>query len=181
MSSLAGEPSGSATSRLAESYLELRAIAARLFQRESALQTLEPTALVHEALLRLRNFDASGDRRRLVASCARVMRHLLVDRARRRSLQRAFERRLHERREPEPAQPADRVLALDAALEELDAQNPELARVVEVRWILGRSTAEAAHDLDTSERSVKRRWALARAWLQRRIEELESDESNAME
>ena len=147
-------------------YAELRRVAAALLAHERRAHTLAPTELVHEAWLKLR--AAPGAR---VALAASAMREALVDHARRRGAQkRGADRRALEL-EPESAA-AERdayVVALDEALEELARHEPELARMVELRFFGGLDAEAVARALGLSSRTVKRRWPLAKAWLHRRI------------
>jgi RNA polymerase sigma factor (TIGR02999 family) len=155
-------------------YRELRGIAAAQMARERGAHTLTPTALVHEAWLRL----ASGpqpdytDRRHFIAIAAIAMRRVLVDHAR---------GVLRDKRggglQPvtlvtglaqDGSDPAG-LIALDAALDRLAAHDATMARVVELRWFGGLSVEEAAEVLETSPRSVNRGWTAARAWLAREL------------
>ena len=154
-------------------YDELRRIAAAYMRRESPGQTLQPTALVHEAYLRLAHArPAWKDRSHFVAIAARAMRQVLVDRARARgaakrwaSLDRVT---LHESIDAGAA--ADDMLpALDEALARLEQLDPEQARIVELRFFAGLGIEDAAAALGLSPATLKRRWALARAWLHREL------------
>jgi RNA polymerase sigma factor (TIGR02999 family) len=158
-------------------YAELRRIAARCLAEERADHTLQPTALVHEAYLEL--IDTSGgatvnDRQQFLAIAAQAMRRTLIDHAR--GKQRAKRGGGWKRVEIEPevavgdAQELD-LLALDRALEALQAHSAELARLVELRFFGGLSMGEVAEVLGISERSAGREWSFARAWLERQMRE----------
>lgn len=149
---------------------ELRAVAHRQLTRESGLVTLQTTELVHEAWLRLVRGDGVGQKGRsyFFAAAARAMRQVLVDAARRR---RAIKRGTGERplsldevTEGVTAFSED-LLALDQALQRLEAEHPRPARVVECRFFSGLSVDDTAEALGVSARTVKADWALARAWL----------------
>lgn len=151
-------------------YAELRRIAARQLRRERDGHTLQPTALVHEAYLRLvaqRTVDWQG-RAHFYGVAAQVMRRILVDHARR---QAATKRGNDAQRVPldEAAETAavDQipVLLLDHALGRLEKLDPGLARIVELRAFGGLTIDEAAHVLDVSPTTAKRDWRTAKAWL----------------
>lgn len=151
-------------------YAELRRLAEARMRRERPDHTLQATALVHEAFLRLTGSDAPAweDRTHFFAVAARVMRRLLVDHARARgyakrgggvrrvSLDEAVE--LSE-------EPGEDLLALDAALTRLAALDPRQHQVVELRFFGGLSVEETAEVLGVSAVTVKRDWRAARAWL----------------
>ena len=154
-------------------YDELRRIAAHYIRGERPGQTLQATALVHEAYLRLATGGTPWhDKRHFVGIAARAMRQILVERARARGAQKrwaALDRvTLSEAlavAAPEPAM----LPALDEALTRLEAIDPEQARLVELRYFAGLSIDEAAEALAMSPATLKRRWALARAWLFREL------------
>ena len=151
-------------------YDDLREIARRTFRRERANHTLQPTAVVHEAWMRVAA-QTSGDwqdRAHFMGIAARVMRQVLVDHARRKN---ALKRSGHhepmtmERLPGETdEQPLD-VLALDAALARLAVLDARKARVVELRLFAGLTMEEAAEALGVSKRTAEGDWAFARAWL----------------
>jgi len=151
-------------------YADLRAVAEREMRREARGHTLQPTALVHEAYLRLGGAAGSaGDRTHFLAIAARAMRQVLVDHARRRD---AAKRgggvppvTLTDGIGADPLD-ADEILALDRALELLD---PRQRQVVECRFFAGMEETEIAEALGLSERTVRRDWAKARAWLYREL------------
>ncbi|HEV8580276.1 MAG TPA: ECF-type sigma factor [Thermoanaerobaculia bacterium] len=156
-------------------YDELRSIAAAQMQGERREHTLQPTALVHEAFLRLSEQRRRQwkERRQFFAVASRLMRQVLVDHARaRRAAKRGGDVTRIEVTSldalPSPPEVFD-VLALDAALDRLSALQPRLAKVVELRFFGGLEVEETAALLACSPRTVKRDWALARAWLVREL------------
>ena len=154
-------------------YNELRRIAGAYMRNESPGRTLQPTALVNEAYLRLAGEKTPwNDRRHFVAIAARAMRQILVERARARGAQKrwgALDRvSLHESLAGAVPQ-EDLMPALDEALERLEAIDPEQARIVELRFFSGLTVEEAADTLGMSPATLKRRWSLARAWLFREL------------
>jgi RNA polymerase sigma factor (TIGR02999 family) len=157
-------------------YDQLRRLAADKLARESPGQTLEATALVHEAYLRLIGPDpgrAWNGQSHFFAAAADAMRHILVDHARRKNaLKGGGARGRVELRDAAVAAPeaSDEILAVDEALEGLAAVDAQAAQLVKLRYFAGLSVDEAALALDMSPRSVDRLWAYARAWLQRAIQ-----------
>lgn len=151
-------------------YDDLRAVAEREMRREAAGHTLQPTALVHEAFLRLNGAAGSAsDRAHFLAIAARAMRQVLVDHARRRSAAKRggglAPATLTDGIGDGPLN-AEEILALDRALETLD---PRQRQVVECRFFAGMEETEIATALGLSERTVRRDWAKARAWLYREL------------
>jgi len=152
-------------------YAQLRAVAARYLSGSGAL-TLQPTALVHEAWLRLANSEADGtawrDRAHFCAVAARAMRQALVDHHRRRTADKrggGWERvTLSGLLGPEPDQGVE-LLALEGALEQLQTLDARQARIVELRYFGGLSVAEVAGHLEVSVSTVEKEWRAARAWL----------------
>ncbi|MGE4071003.1 MAG: ECF-type sigma factor [Lysobacterales bacterium] len=151
---------------MARAYQELKRIARAQMAGERAGHTLQPTALVHEAYLKL----AGGahidwqDRTHFFAVSARVIRQVLVDSARRRQAA----RRDASGMAPLTLSVTEDVVdlqALDQALNRLEALDPTQARVVELRYFAGLSIAETAHSMDLSTATVERAWRAARAWL----------------
>jgi len=157
-------------------YDELRKLAARKLTTENPGQTLQATALVHEAYVRLVAGDADrqwNGRRHFFAAAAEAMRRILVDHARRKkSRKRGGGRARAELREESASTPegSDEILAVDEALAGLAATDPQAAELVKLRYFAGLSVDEAAQALGISPRSVDRLWAYARAWLQRAID-----------
>jgi RNA polymerase sigma factor (TIGR02999 family) len=153
-------------------YEELRRLAARQMRRERAGHSLQTTALVNEAYLRLvdsRNVRPR-DRSHFLAIAATAMRRLLIDRARaRRTAKRAAGASATALEEPpDPAsQRAGDLVALDDALRELAALDPRKERVVELKYFGGLTNEETAEALDVSVATVKRDWNEARIWLRR--------------
>jgi RNA polymerase sigma factor (TIGR02999 family) len=168
------EPPGRrpADEELAAVYDELRRIAAAYMRRERPGQTIQPTALVHEAYLRLAGAGAPwSDRRHFVGIAARSMRQILVERARARGALKRWAAldRVSLTESLVGGTSADALPALDEALERLGAIDAEQARIVELRYFVGLGVEEAADVLGISPATLKRRWALARAWLFREL------------
>ncbi len=156
-------------------YDELRRLASARMSSQPPGQTLQPTALVHEAYLKLVGGERTHwpDRRHFFAAAAEAMRHILVDRARRKlRLRHGANAERIDVDEIEIAMPAreEVLLDLDEALVELRAASPERAEIVNLRFFAGLSEPEVASILGISERSVQRQWSYARAWLFARIE-----------
>lgn len=156
-------------------YGELRRLAAHRMSQEKPGMTLQPTALVHEVYLRLVG-DAAVEwdgRSHFFAAAAESMRRVLVENARRRnSLKHGGGARRRELGDEDAVvfdDDVDELLDLDAALTKLAAVEPELARLVELRYFAGLTVDEAAAALGVSSRTVKRNWAYARAWLGREM------------
>src|SRR5262249_20849594 len=160
-------------------YDELRQLAAHKLAHETPGQTLQATALVHEAYLRLvgpADERRWNDRGHFFAACAEAMRHILVDNARKkRRAKHGGERRRVPLEEAVPAPPADGedLHANDEALTRLAAEAPEAAAVVQLRYFAGLSVEEAAQSLGLSRAAAYRHWTFARAWL---LDELVGDE-----
>jgi RNA polymerase sigma factor (TIGR02999 family) len=156
-------------------YNELRRLAGAYMRRERPGQTLQATALVHEAYLRLADAGiAWKDRNHFIGIAARSMRQILVDRARARGAQKRWGGmdRVSLTDALARANDEDAMLpALDEALERLETLDPEQARIVEMRYFVGLTNEETAEALKISVATVKRRWALARAWLFRELTE----------
>jgi RNA polymerase sigma factor (TIGR02999 family) len=156
-------------------YDELRHLAAHRLSHELPGQTLEPTALVHEAYLRLvgdKEKKDWGGRDHFFAAAAEAMRRILVENARRkRSLKRGGDRRRQalEQAELLAPEPREDLIALDEALTELEAADPEAAKLVQLRYFSGLSIPSAAKVLAISPRSADRLWAYACAWLHRKL------------
>jgi len=155
-------------------YDELRRLAAAQLRRERAGHTLQPTALAHEAWLRLVGAEdvAWQGKAHFLAVAARVMRRVLVDHARRRDAsKRGGERRRVSLSDATPsfAAPDVDLLALDEALTELAALDDRKARVVEFRFFCGMSLPDVAEALAVSRSTAEEDWYFARAWLARRL------------
>jgi RNA polymerase sigma factor (TIGR02999 family) len=156
-------------------YDELRRLAAEKMAQERPGQTLQATALVHEAYLRLVAGEKAQHwkgRGQFFAASAEAMRHILVDQARRkRSQKRGGDRARVEFDEANlaAAEDSEEVLAVDEALAGLAAADAQAAELVKLRYFAGLSIPEAAEVLNISPRSADRLWAYARAWLRRAI------------
>jgi RNA polymerase sigma factor (TIGR02999 family) len=166
-------------------YEELRKLAAQKLAQEAPGQTLQATALVHEAYLRL--VDAAkthhwDSRAHFFGAAAEAMRRLLIDNARRKQAEKhggGWQR--HDLLEAELAidSTGDELFAVDEALSQLATREPVIARLVELRFFAGLTLAEAAKCLGISERTAYRHWAYARAWLRRELDR--SGERNSRE
>lgn len=156
-------------------YDELRRLADRALQRERRNHTLDPTGLVHEAYMRLsdQNRMRWQNRSQFMAVASQLMRRVLVDHARRRL---AGKRDGGERLTLDEGLAAGRderlvdVLMLDQALTRLQALDERQGKLVELRYFAGLKVEEVAEVLEISTRTVKREWAMARAWLKRELE-----------
>jgi len=151
-------------------YEELRRLASRYIRMERPDHTLQPTALVHEAYLKLAGTPGASyeDRAHFLAVAAQVMRNILVDHARaRKTAKRGGELRQVELDASlkDVDQQLDQALAVDEALHRLAGIDPQQARIVELRYFGGLSVEETAAVLGVSERTVKRDWSMAKAWL----------------
>jgi RNA polymerase sigma factor (TIGR02999 family) len=162
---------------LAELYPELRKLADDLLRHERADHTLQPTALVHEAYIRLTGLREMKleSRRHFYGAAAMAMRRILVDHARQRRAQKRGGADLHRAPLEEALNaPVDLRLdfeRLDEALKEFAAIAPDKARLVELRYFAGLSIQETADVLDIAPATVKRHWNFARAWLFRALSE----------
>lgn len=156
-------------------YDELRRLAAGYLRRERPGQTIQATALVHEAYVRLVAEQAHHwkNRTHFLAVAALSMRQILVQRARRRHAAKRGDDperiTLDDRLLASPHSPSLDVLALDEALDRLAALDPQQARIVELRYFGGLTIEEIAEELAISPATVKRHWTLARAWLKRAL------------
>ena len=154
-------------------YAELRRLAVMLSGRLPPGQTLTPTGLVHEAYLRLVGEQDPGwhGRRHFFGAAARAMRDILVEQARRKGSQKHGGGRRVELTEGlaviEP--PADHLLAVDEAIQKLQAEKPHLAEIAMLRFFAGLSAEETAAILGVSASTLAREWRFARAWLHRRL------------
>lgn len=155
-------------------YDELRRLASSYLRRESGGQTLQTTAIVHEAYVRLAGQENTHweSRGQFFGMAAKLMRNILVDQARSRMAEKRGGGLLRvslndaDRLDSEPAL---EILALDEVLNELAAAHPQPARVVELRFFSGLTIDETAEVMDTSHATVERQWNFARAWLRREL------------
>jgi RNA polymerase sigma factor (TIGR02999 family) len=156
-------------------YDELRRLAAQRLAQEKPGQTLQATALVHEAYLRLVDLEQArswNGRGHFFAAAAEAMRRILVEKARSKArLKRGGDRRRVELDDPKLAytEPVDELIAIDEALEQLEREDPRAARLVKLRYFAGLSIEEAAQHAGFSRSSTYEHWAYARAWLRRRM------------
>jgi RNA polymerase sigma factor (TIGR02999 family) len=161
--------SGSSEQLLPLVYEELRRLAGHWLERETPGQTLQPTALVHEAYLRLVEVEDSqlwDNRRHFFAAAAQSMRRILVDAARRKSrLKRGGGLRRVDLVDQATIDQDERLLALDEALGRLVSEDPVAARVVELRQFAGLGHAEVAATLGITVYLARQKWTYARAWL----------------
>jgi RNA polymerase sigma factor (TIGR02999 family) len=156
-------------------YDELRKLAAQRLAQEKPGQTLQATALVHDAYLRLVGEDDTGweSRGHFVAAAAEAMRRILVDNARRKRTGKhggGHRRQDLDEVEVVAGAPAEDLLALDEALTRLAAEDPAKAELVKLRYFAGLSIEDAARALGISPATAKRRWVYARAWLFRAVD-----------
>jgi RNA polymerase sigma factor (TIGR02999 family) len=157
-------------------YDELRRLARRKMAGEAAGQTLQPTALVHEAYVRL--VGSGGDRAwngrtHFFAAAAEAMRNVLVDQARRKQrLKRGGNQQRVEMEELDVAapDPDEKLLLVHESLEQLAAEDPLKTQIVKLHYFVGLTHAEIATLLGISERTVRRHWEFARVWLYRAIQ-----------
>ncbi len=160
-------------------YQELRRLAAAYLRRERPGQTLQPTALVNEAYLRLLKDrpDRWQNRAHFCAIAAHSMRQILIERARARGASKRGGARVQVTLDEALAAGGERAIdlvALDEALERLATLDPEQARLIELRFFGGLTIEETAEAMDISPATVKRHWTVARAWLARELEGLGS-------
>ncbi len=162
-------------------YDELRALAARYMSRERTDHTLQPTALVHEAYLRLAKVDGapSTSRAAFMACAATAIRRILIDHAKKRdALKRGGDRRrlmIETEHLPAPEASLD-LLALHEQLDQLERMDRRMSRIVELRAFGGLTIAETADVLDVSTSTVERDWDFACSWLRTQIARGDSDE-----
>lgn len=176
VSKAASVPVGQAADMVPEVYEELRRLAGQMMARRAPGQTLQATALVHEAFLRLSRIEPQPwqSPAHFYAAAAEAMRRILIDQARRKgSLRRGGGQQRLNLDEVQLAldTPDDHLVAMDEALTKLAAEDPVKADLVKLRFFAGLSVAEAGELLGISERSVKRHWAFARAWLYQELTE----------
>ncbi|APZ96920.1 ECF-type sigma factor [Fuerstiella marisgermanici] len=165
-------------------YEELRKLASSRMSQEAVGQTLQPTALVHEAFMRLVGSESGQDwdnRGHFFAAAAEAMRRILIDNARRKnSAKRGGDQARHDLRDDDAVlhpDNSDTLLALDEALTRFAEVEPDMARMVELRYFTGLTIEETAKVLGVSPRTTKRNWAYARAWLKRAMDGAEDDKS----
>jgi RNA polymerase sigma factor (TIGR02999 family) len=157
-------------------YEELRQLAATYLANEQPGQTLQPTALVHEAYLRLvggANPEQWNSRGHFFAAAAVAIRRILIDNARRKRSQKrggALVRRPLDDIQPCLPEPQEDLLALDEALQKLSGIHPQAAELVQLLYFAGLTLPEAAQTLGVSPRTAGRLWTYARAWLRQEIE-----------
>lgn len=155
-------------------YTELKRLAGAKMARERQAHTLQATALVHEAWLRLAGVNPPqwANRRHFFATASEAMRRILIDRARRRKVlqkggfakrEDCVESRL------EQIGPDERILAVHEALDRLEAEDPAAAQAVKLRYFVGMSVAETAEAMEISHRQAERLWTFAKAWLRHEI------------
>lgn len=161
-------------------YNELRRLAARYMQQERGSHTLQPTALVHEAYLRLAGQDRANwqNRAQFMGVAGQLMRRILVDHARKRcaakrggefvTLNESAARQLADVSRPEE------ILAVHLTLERLERLDPQQGKLVELRYFAGLSAEETAEAMELPLRTVEREWAAAKAWLRAQLAEGES-------
>ena len=156
---------------MADCYAEIRRIARNLI-KDRAMAVLQPTELVHEAIVRMLRIEALQvqDRGHMLALAARIMRQALIDEVRKLSASKRQAPALLTTW-PERANVVVPLDVLDDALEELAKVSVDHAEIVELRFTLGMTVDEAAKASGQSPRTIKRRWQAARAWLQRYLEQ----------
>ena len=154
-------------------YNELRGLAAQKLAQEKPGQTLQPTALVHEAYLRLVVHDDSrrwNDRGHFFAAAAQAMRRILVENARRKRTKKRGDGLARQSLDGVAApDPDEEMLALDEALQKLAESDPTKARLVELRYFAGLTGDQAAKVLGISTATADRHWAYAKAWLRTEV------------
>jgi RNA polymerase sigma factor (TIGR02999 family) len=178
-----GDPSA-ASELLPLVYGELRLLAKRKLAQEKPGQTLQATALVHEAYLRLvgdegsRSWDSRGH---FFAAAAEAMRRILIENARRKRAEKRggrLERQAYDDLEVAAPAPSEDLLALDEALAKLEAKDPVKAQLVKLRYVAGLSEDEAAQALSISRTTAHRHWRYARVWLLNKLGEDEERQEN---
>jgi RNA polymerase sigma factor (TIGR02999 family) len=180
-----GDPSA-ADQLLPLVYDELRKLAAHRLAHQAPGQTLQPTALVHEAYLRLVGDPEGSDwdnRGHFFAAAAEAMRRILVENARRKGRRKRggglTRRDLDIAEQVTVPEVREDLLALDEALTKLASAEPQAAQLVQLRYFAGLSIPEAARALGVSTRTAERLWAFARAWLLRELGGEVSDDQNS--
>lgn len=168
--------SGAADELLPLVYDELRRLAAANMASQPAGQTLQATALVHEAWLRLFNGNARvwQNRAHFFRAAAQAMRQILVERARRKLSLKGGERAEHvsiDDVDVADKMPEERIVMIDEALERLQKKDADLAQVVMLKFFAGQTNAEVAGMTGVTERTVQNKWTFAKAWLVKTIQE----------
>jgi RNA polymerase sigma factor (TIGR02999 family) len=173
----ANQPDGAVSQELLPLvYKELRALAASRMAREMEGQTLQPTALVHEAWLRLQS-NASPvwrNRAHFFGAASEAMRRILIERARRKLRLKRGNRAEHvsiENVDVAQTEPDERILLIDESLTRLSETDPELARIVTLKFFGGLTNTEVADTLGVTERTIYNKWTFAKAWLLKNIRE----------
>jgi RNA polymerase sigma factor (TIGR02999 family) len=162
-------------------YDELRQLAAQKLSQEKPGQTLQATALVHEAYLRLVGSESDAhwnSRGHFIAAAAEAMRRILVENARRKKAEKhggRARRVAMETADPATPERDDKLLDLDEALAKLEKLDPVKGQVVKLRWFAGLTIQETAEFLGLSTATADRYWAYARAWLQREMQATASE------
>ena len=153
-------------------FRELRNLAEMYIRREKPGHTLQPTALVHEAYLRLVGDQAREwqNRAHFIGVAASVMRRLLIDHARKKQAEKRQFPASHEWNAGMTDREAEQLLSLNVALDRLENSNARYARVVELRFFGGLSVEEAAEVMQVSSMTIKRDWTAARAWLKQQMQ-----------
>jgi RNA polymerase sigma factor (TIGR02999 family) len=175
MNNRTGNPGPQPVDLLPSVYAELRRIAAAQMTRQARDHTLQPTALVHEAWLRLNEAQTAhwANRAHLLGAVIETMRHILIDRVRRRRALRhgGGQQRIdvEEIELPAPIQDDDQLLAIDAAVDRLANAHPEVAELVKLHCFAGLEITAAGQALGMSRTTAYRRWLFARAWLQTQV------------
>jgi RNA polymerase sigma factor (TIGR02999 family) len=165
-------------------YNELRQLAAQKLTQEAPGQTLQATALVHEAYLRLVDAEQAqkwDSRGHFFAAAAEAMRRILIDQARRKQSRRrggSRKRRPLEQVDLASPQPSQDVLALNEALDRFAKIDPLKAELVKLRYFAGLTIAEAAQALGISSTTADRYWSYARAWLHTELKQGEADQAD---
>ena len=180
----ANEPGGAVSQELLPLvYKNLRELAASRMAREMEGQTLQPTALVHEAWLRLQSNSSPSvwrNRAHFFGAASEAMRRILIERARRKLRLKRGNRAEHvsiENVDVAQTEPDERILLIDDALTRLRAADSELARIVTLKFFGGLTNDEVAETMGVTERTIYNKWAFAKAWLLKNIREERNLES----
>jgi len=151
-------------------YNDLRRHAAARMAREAPAQTLQPTALVHEAWLRIVGKEGRSweNRAHFFGAAAEAMRRILIENARRKSRLKRWGKQLRidiEKLDLAETTPEDRILLINEALEQLEIVDPDKARIVVLKFFGGHTNREVAASMGVNERTIERQWAFAKVWL----------------